>query len=108
MGEGDRIGLIMSTRAEQVPQARPLARGHQGGDARALKQKLGHRVSFWTGPSDTIHMPREDPDEVRRAVRHVFEVFGKTGLLITLCSSSKAVFPWANVLAMIEEWKNLR
>jgi hypothetical protein len=73
-----------------------------------LQEKLGDRMSFWTGPSDTVHMPWERPDRVRKAVRHVFEVFGKTGLLITPCSSSKAVFPWSNVLAMIDEWRTLR
>jgi hypothetical protein len=80
----------------------------RGTDAVQLKGRLGDRMSFWTGPSDTIHLPRECPGEVRKAVRYVFDVFGKTGLLITPCSSSKAVFPWANILAMIEEWKALR
>jgi len=80
----------------------------KGADAWRIKEKLGNRKSFWTGPSDTIHMPVERPEEVRKAIRHVFEVFGKTGLLVTPCSSSKAVFPWVNVLAMIDEWKQLR
>jgi len=80
----------------------------KGADAWKLKEKLGDRKSFWTGPSDTIHMPYEKPDEVRKAVRYVFEVFGRMGLLITPCSSSKAVFPWTNVLVMIDEWKKLR
>jgi hypothetical protein len=78
------------------------------GNGRLLADKLRGRTSFWTGPSDTIHMPWDKPQAVRDAVRRVFEVFGKTGLLITPCSSSKAVFPWANVLAMVDEWKSLR
>lgn len=78
------------------------------GDGPALVEALGKNTSFWTGPSDTIHMPYERPEEVRQAVRRVFEVFGETGLLITPCSSAKAVFPWENVLAMIDEWKKLR
>ncbi|NQU11722.1 hypothetical protein HQ590_13085 [bacterium] len=78
------------------------------GDARALQEKLGAQVSFWTGPSDTVHLPWEKPEAVRAAVRRVFEVFGKTGLLLTPCSSSKAVFPWANIEAMIEEWRGQR
>ena len=80
----------------------------RGGNARLLADTLGAATSFWTGPSDTIHMPYERPDEVRRAVRHVFESFGRTGLIVTPCSTSKAVFPWENVLAMIDEWKALR
>ncbi|MBI4026568.1 MAG: hypothetical protein HY360_16395 [Verrucomicrobia bacterium] len=77
-------------------------------DVAAMRNKLGQRMSFWTGPSDTLHMPVDMPDDVRKAVQYVFNAFGRTGLLITPCSSSKAVFPWTNVLAMIEEWKKLR
>jgi hypothetical protein len=80
----------------------------RGGNARLLADTMGATTSFWTGPSDTIHMPYERPDEVRKAVRHVFEVFGTIGLIITPCSTSKAVFPWENVLAMIDEWMVLR
>jgi len=75
---------------------------------RLLVDKMGHNTSFWTGPSDTLHMPWNNPDEVRKAVRKVFEVFGKKGLILTPCASSKAVFPWDNVLAMVDEWKKLR
>lgn len=81
---------------------------YKGMDGVAIKARLGMRKSFWTGPSDTIHMPWDKPEEVRKAVRQVFEVFGKTGLIITPCSSAKAVFPWENVLAMVDEWKRLR
>jgi len=80
----------------------------KGMDGPAIAAALGGRKSFWTGPSDTLHMPWDRPEEVRKAVRRVFEVFGKTGLILTPCSSSKAVFPWRNVLAMVDEWKALR
>jgi hypothetical protein len=78
------------------------------GDADVLKDKLGAATSFWTGPSDTVHLPWEQPNEVRKAVRYIFETFGKTGLIISPCSSAKAVFPWSNILAMIDEWRELR
>ncbi len=77
-------------------------------DPVALKEAVGDRKAFWTGPSDTIHLPYDRPDEVRQAVRTVFEVFGKQGLILSPASSSKAVFPWENVLAMVDEWKRLR
>lgn len=80
----------------------------RGGDGQLLVDKLGKNTSFWTGPSDTIHMPWERPEEVRKAVQRVFEVFGKQGLIITPCASCKAVFPWENMLAMLDEWKKLR
>lgn len=78
------------------------------GNAALLRAKLGDRMSFWTGPSDTVHLPWENPAAVRDAVYEVFEAFGPTGLLITPCSSAKSVFPWANVLAMIEAWRERR
>lgn len=81
---------------------------YHGMDAVKIKAALGAKTSFWTGPSDTLHMPWDKPEAVREAVRHVFNTFGKTGLILTPCSSSKAVFPWENVLAMIDEWKALR
>lgn len=71
-------------------------------------QRWGRRWQFPFGPSDTIHLPYEKPDEVRQAVRMVFEVFGRTGLILTPVSSAKAVFPWENVLAMVDEWKRWR
>jgi hypothetical protein len=80
----------------------------QDADPVLLNQAIGDRKAFWTGPSDTIHLPYDRPDEVRQAVRTVFEVFGKEGLVISPTSSSKAVFPWGNVLAMVDEWKRLR
>ena len=80
----------------------------KGADGVEINRRLGDRMSFWTGPSDTIHLPWDRPEEVRQAVRHVFEVFGQRGLVLTPCSSSKAVFPWENILAMIDEWETLR
>jgi len=78
------------------------------GNGPALADAQGKNTSFWTGPSDTIHMPYNRPQEVRKAVRRVFEAFGKTGLILTPVSTAKAVFPWENVLAMVDEWKTLR
>lgn len=80
----------------------------KGMDGEKIQKALASKKSFWAGPSDTIHLPFDTPDEVRKAVRRVFEVFGKRGLILTPCSSSKAVFPWNNIPAMIDEWKKLR
>lgn len=78
-----------------------------GVDARILNAKLGDRKSFWAGPSDTHHLPWDRPDNVRQAVRHVFDAFGSRGLILAPCSSSKAVFPWSNIQAMVDEWRKL-
>lgn len=80
----------------------------KGMDAAATKARLGDRYSFWTGPSDTIHLPYDDPASVREGMRTLFRVLGKRGLIVTPCSSSKAVFPWSGIEAMVDEWKKLR
>ncbi len=78
-----------------------------GNDPEALYTACRDRCSFWTGPSDTLHMPYDKPEEVRRAVRSTFEIFGRRGLILTPCSSGKAVFPWSGMEAMISEWEEL-
>lgn len=80
----------------------------EGEDPVALRESCGDRKSFWTGPSDTIHMPWDDQDAVAAAVERTFEIYGKEGLIIAACSSAKAVHPWANTLRLIETWKGLR
>jgi uroporphyrinogen-III decarboxylase len=77
-------------------------------DLAKVNAKLGDRRSFWTGPSNTFHMYAKDPEVVRQAVRDVFTAFGKTGLIITACSSVHPMMPWENTLAMIDEWRKLR
>ncbi|MDD5598903.1 MAG: uroporphyrinogen decarboxylase family protein [Victivallaceae bacterium] len=77
-------------------------------DIKLINRELGGQKSFWTGPSNTYHMWSENPDDVRNAVRQCFACFGREGLLITACPSSHSIMPWANTLAMIDEWKKLR
>jgi uroporphyrinogen-III decarboxylase len=77
-------------------------------DLRAINAKLGREKSFWTGPSNTFHMYAKDPEVVRRAVREVFGAFGKVGLILGAASSVHPMMPWANTLAMLDEWRKLR
>jgi len=77
-------------------------------DLRRINAKLGERKSFWTGPSNTFHMYSKDPEVVRKAVRDVFEAFGKVGLVLGAASSVHPMMPWANTLAMLDEWRKLR
>jgi hypothetical protein len=53
-------------------------------------------------------MYADDPEIVREAVRKVFAVFGKTGLVISAVSSVHPMMPWENTLAMLDEWRKLR
>jgi len=77
-------------------------------DLRKIQAKLGDKKSFWTGPSNTFHMYAKDPEIVREAVRTVFGVFGKVGLILGVCSSIHPMMPWENTLAMVDEWRKLR
>jgi len=80
----------------------------RGVDLKAIRDSQGGRKSFWIGPSGTFHMWSDDPQDVRAAVRQVFDVFGKQGLIITPCPSAHSIMPWENTLAMIDEWRKLR
>jgi uroporphyrinogen-III decarboxylase len=75
-------------------------------DLHLIAKKLPGK-SFWTGPSNTFHM-YEAPEVVRKAVRDVFDAFGREGLLLTAASSVHPMMPWENSLAMLDEWRKLR
>ena len=76
-------------------------------DLPAFRDKLAATKSFWLGPSSTFHVWK-GPEPTREAVRRVFEVFGKTGLILAPCVSFHSIMPWESALAMIDEWKKLR
>lgn len=79
-----------------------------GVDMQVIRDSQGDSKSFWLGPSGVYHMWSKDPETVREAVREVFAVFGKRGLLLTPCPTAHSIMPWENTLAMIDEWKMLR
>ena len=64
--------------------------------------------SLWMGPSSVYHMWADDSDVPRNALRELFDVFGKEGLIITPSPSVHSIMPWNNFLAMVDEWKQLR
>jgi len=76
-------------------------------DPRAICESQDGSKSFWLGPSDTYHL-WQDPEVVRDALREVFRAFGHRGLIITGSPSVTGITPWGNVLAMVDEWRNLR
>ena len=79
----------------------------RGLDLEETRDKLAPTKSFWIGPSSTFHLWK-GPERTREAVRRVFEVFGKNGLILSQCVSSHSIMPWESTLAMIDEWKKLR
>lgn len=80
----------------------------QGVDLDRIRDRLGARMCFWTGPSSTYHIFPGPEEAVRAAVRRVFATFGRRGLILAAAVSSHSIMPWAHTLAMIDEWKRLR
>ncbi len=78
-----------------------------GVEPATVRDRLGGVSSFWTGPSSTYHLWK-GPEATREAVRRTFEVFGRTGLILSPCVSAHSIMPWESTLAMIDEWRRLR
>lgn len=78
-----------------------------GVDPVRVRDVLAGVSSFWTGPSSTYHLWK-GPEPTRAAVRRTFEVFGRTGLILSPCVSAHSIMPWESTLAMIDEWRELR
>lgn len=79
----------------------------KGMDLEVVARKLGAHKSFWIGPSSTYHL-WNGSEATRQAVRKVFDVLGKKGIILVPCVSAHSIMPWESTLAMIDEWKNLR
>ena len=80
----------------------------QGLDMHLVHERLTPTKGLWLGPSSTYHL-WQGPDATRRAVREVFEIFGKaTGLVLSPGVSAHCIMPWESTLALIAEWKKLR
>lgn len=78
-----------------------------GVDVERIHDCLAGGTSFFIGPSSTFHIWR-GPEATRQAVRQVFEVFGRTGLILAPCVSVHSIMPWESTLAMVDEWQALR
>ncbi|MBI2437410.1 MAG: hypothetical protein HYV36_01155 [Lentisphaerae bacterium] len=76
-------------------------------DLGLVRAKLSPGKSLRIGPSSTFHLWK-GPEATRAAVRLCFEIFGKTGLILSPCVSAHSIMPWESTLAMIAEWKKLR
>ena len=72
-----------------------------------LKQSLPGK-SFWGGLSAPVHLEKGNEETVREAVREAFRIFGRKGFILKAVPSIRAHLPRGNILAMFDEWKNLR
>ncbi|MBM3476738.1 MAG: hypothetical protein FJX75_25990 [Armatimonadetes bacterium] len=74
-------------------------------DMRTVARELGPHHAIWTGLSAPIHIGQGTPEDVRRAVREFYEVFGRRGTILMATASIRPQWKWQNVRAMVEEWK---
>jgi len=81
-----------------------------GMDMTALKATLGADVCLWGGMNGFVTVERGTPQQVRAAVRTAVETLGPAGFILSpvdnVTAGSDAV--WQNVLALIDEWKQVR
>ena len=66
------------------------------------------KASSWTGISTPILLGGNNPDAVRKEVRHAVDVFGRRGFILGATNSIRNHFPWDNTLALVDEWKSIR
>ena len=73
-------------------------------DPRRLKREFGQDVTFWGGGADTQHvLPTATPEEVRRHVRELIEIFAPGGgYVFCQVHNIQANVPPENVVAMFD------
>jgi hypothetical protein len=71
-------------------------------------EAFGRTACSWTGISSPVLLGGNDPDAVRKEVRHAVDVFGRRNFILGVTNSIRRHFGWQNTLAMIDEWKKIR
>ncbi len=66
------------------------------------------KAASWTGISTPVLLGGKSETAVRQEVRQAIDVFGRRGFILGVTNSIRKHFPWANTLAMIDEWKKIR
>ena len=89
-----------------LQKTEPVATGQ---DLRRIADALKRSKSFWTGLSAPLHIGQGSEDDVRRAVREAFDIFGTRGLLLMATPSIRAHWPWErNLAAMMDEYRRVQ
>ncbi len=76
-------------------------------DMRIVAQKFGSKKCIWGGVSAPVHIGLGNPETVRKAVQNAFQIFGWRGFILHAVPSIREQWPWENVQAFIDEWKQL-
>ena len=99
------LGRLRQLELDSLDDIEPVL-GDQ--DMSALADALGGTTCLWGGVSAPMHIGRGSPEAVRRAVRQAVAVFGRQGFVLTAVPSIRPQWPWANVQAMVDEWRRVR
>jgi uroporphyrinogen decarboxylase len=71
-----------------------------------LKEKYGHRITYWGGISTQRTLPYGTPDEVAREVEETIRIMSRDGGYITAPSQEiQTDVPYENLIALIESAK---
>ena len=88
-----------------LQKTEPVATGQ---DLSKIVAALADRKSFWTGLSAPLHIGRGSTEDVRRAVRDAFDIFGRRGFILMAVPSIRKHWPWKeNLEAMVDEYRKL-
>lgn len=76
-------------------------------DMALIARELGSDKCIWGGLSAPMHLGMGRPETVRAAVRSFYRDFGRRGTILAPVPSIRQDWPWENVIAMVEEWKEI-
>jgi len=99
------VPLLAQLRFDSLDTVEPVL-GDQ--DMPRLARELGATKCLWGGVSAPMHIGLGKPGDVKRAVRQAIDIFGKRGFILTAVPSIRPQWPWENVMAMFDEWRQLR
>jgi len=82
----------------------------RGMNMAALKRAAGKDLCLWGGVNGFVTVERDTPEATRAAVRGALETLGPDGFILSPVDNvrDESDHAWANVLALIDEWKRAR
>jgi len=73
-----------------------------------LKRKYGNDIAFWGGIDSQELLPKKTPQEVRKEVRRIIEIFSLNGgYIFSGCHNIQNDVPPENIIAMFDEAKKI-
>lgn len=82
-----------------------------GVDLRVMKEKAGSRMCLWGGVNGPITVEKDNPEEVRKAVKKALDILApENGFILSPVDDidGPSEHAWNNVQVLIEVWKEWR